>query len=120
MFCLAALEDHQANAAMSNQTALITAIQDLQSQIRDLTTNANSGGGGRGRGRGNNGTQGRGGGRSGNQQHCRRTNTTKYCWTHGACAHTSNECTSHAEGHKVTATFDNKMGGSTAYCGNRA
>ena len=112
------IDDHQANAAASNQTALIAAIQDLQTQIRDLSTNANrnSGGAGRGRGRGRGGYQGRGY----NPNHRRgRTITSKYCWTHGACAHDSTSCNTPAEGHKNEATFDNKMGGSTAYCGNR-
>ena len=62
-------------------------------------------GGGRGRGgRGN--PQGRG----------RKRNTKFYCWTHGACAHTSKFCNYPAEGHKIEATFANKLGGSTRYC----
>ena len=42
------LPDAQANAALSNQTALLSAIQDLQEQVRDLR-HANTGGRGRGR-----------------------------------------------------------------------
>ena len=44
-----------------------------------------------------------------------RTNTTHYCWSHGACAHTSAQCKSKKAGHKDDATFLNKLGGSTAY-----
>ena len=44
------------------------------------------------------------------------TNTTHYCWSHGACAHTSAQCKSKKAGHKDNATFLNKLGGSTAYC----
>ena len=45
-----------------------------------------------------------------------RTDTSKYCWTHGACNHNSNECSRQATGHKKEATKTNKMGGSTAFC----
>lgn len=39
-----------------------------------------------------------------------------YCWTHGACNHRSRDCRQPREGHKVDATFDNKMNGSTYFC----
>ena len=45
-----------------------------------------------------------------------RTNTSFYCWSHGACAHPSAECNSKRPGHQDAATFTNKMGGSVAYC----
>ena len=45
-----------------------------------------------------------------------QTNISHYCWSHGACAHPSSECKSKQSGHQDSATFDNKMGGSTAYC----
>ena len=40
----------------------------------------------------------------------------KYCWTHGACAHTSAECNKPKEGHKKDATFADMKGGSTNRC----
>ena len=40
----------------------------------------------------------------------------KYCWTHGWCAHTGNECNKKADGHKDKATLTNKMGGSNWNC----
>ena len=46
----------------------------------------------------------------------RRKNVSKYCWTHGACAHSSEECTNRKPGHVPTATFENKQGGSLYYC----
>ena len=46
----------------------------------------------------------------------KRTNISKYCWTHGACAHGSAECPWKAPGHQASATFENKMGGSCARC----
>ena len=52
------------------------------------------------------------------RQHRPRTNTSKYCWSHGACAHTSQQCRSKKSGHRDDATFRNKLGGSTAYCTN--
>ena len=42
--------------------------------------------------------------------------TTSYCWTHGGCAHDSASCTARAQGHKDNATFDDKKGGSKAFC----
>ena len=45
-----------------------------------------------------------------------RRTTNKYCWTHGGCAHNSAECKAKATGHKDEATFENKMGGSKAFC----
>jgi len=38
----------------------------------------------------------------------------KYCWTHGACGHSSANCKDKAPGHKDGATKDNKMDGSKA------
>ena len=46
----------------------------------------------------------------------RRNNTSKYCWTHGACGHTSNQCKAKAPGHQETATFEDRQGGSKAHC----
>ena len=48
----------------------------------------------------------------GNRNRRQRT-TNKYCWTHGACGHTSNECRARSDGHQAAATFQNRMGGST-------
>ena len=45
-----------------------------------------------------------------------RNTTDKYCWTHGGCAHESANCKAKAQGHKDGATFENKMGGSKAFC----
>ena len=45
-----------------------------------------------------------------------RKKTSKYCWTHGACDHTGEECNNRAPGHKASATKENKMGGSKAFC----
>ena len=47
-----------------------------------------------------------------------RRNTSKYCWTHGACAHTGFECTNKKPGHIDDATFQDRKGGSTAYVRN--
>ena len=42
-----------------------------------------------------------------------------YCWTHGCRVvkeHTSANCKTPADGHKMAATYDNRMGGSTVDC----
>ena len=43
----------------------------------------------------------------------RRQNLTKYCQTQGLCNHSSPECQTPDEGHKMEATLQNLMGGST-------
>ena len=47
-----------------------------------------------------------------------RRNTSKYCWSHGACAHWGSECTNKKPGHIDDATFTDRKGGSTAYVRN--
>ena len=73
--------------------------------------------GGRGRGRGGRG-RGRGNGHNGGRgrSNFQRQDTSKYCWTHGACGHPSWFCNNPKEGHQYQATFENKLGGSTYYC----
>jgi hypothetical protein len=41
---------------------------------------------------------------------------TKYCWTHGKCAHASATCNNRAPGHVDSATMENKQSGSTYGC----
>ena len=37
----------------------------------------------------------------------------RYCWTCGCCDHWGRFCANRKPGHKVDATFKNRMGGST-------
>ena len=55
-------------------------------------------------------------GGSGGSSYRKRRNTSKYCWSHGACAHSSADCNNKKRGHQNDATFNNKMGGSTRFC----
>ena len=106
---------HQANNAASNPTlaALTLQMQQMQTLLTTLASQHQGGGGRGGRG-GRSGRGGRGSGR--NNGYRERRNISSYCWSHGACAHTSSECTNQRPGHQTTATFKNKMGGSTWYC----
>ena len=45
-----------------------------------------------------------------------RRQTDTYCWTHGGSNHSSQACQRKAPGHQDEATFENRMGGSNAYC----
>lgn len=95
------------STSTGNQTndALLAAIQSLQNQISSLCViNGNE------ITRAPNNRQ--------RQPFRPRRNTSKYCWSHGACAHDSSECQAKKPGHIDSATFENKRGGSTAYCGN--
>ena len=51
-----------------------------------------------------------------NTWNCRRRNTRKYCWPHGACSHTSIDFNMKNTGHKDAATFCDKMEGNENYC----
>ena len=50
----------------------------------------------------------------------RKANIIKYCYSRGFCAHDGNGCKPQFIkcGHKVEATFEDKMGGLTAYYRN--
>ena len=41
--------------------------------------------------------------------------TNKYCWTHGACGHTSQDCSVRATGNQEAATLEQRLGGSNAF-----
>ena len=43
-------------------------------------------------------------------------NTSKYCWSHQACGHSSENYRSKKNGHKDTAIFANKIEGSLDVC----
>ena len=45
-----------------------------------------------------------------------RKRTDTYCWTHGGSNHSSQQCQRKAPGHQDAATFENRLGGSNAYC----
>jgi hypothetical protein len=68
----------------------------------------NSGYQGRGRGRGRS--------REGRGNSYRQRNTSIYCWSHGACGHSSANCNNKLAGHQDAATFQNKMNGNTNQC----
>jgi len=79
-------------------SSLIAAVKDLQDNL-DISTDTNT--------RTPNDT-------TTTKQNCRPRNPNKnqqYCWSHGACNHTSKACTQHTTGHKEEATFTNMLGG---------
>ena len=98
----------------AREAALLTQMQEMMTVLRTGTANTNTQqrrnnrGGGRGNSGGRNNAQGTNtaGGR-------RIAGPRQYCWSHGACAHSSAECNSPQDGHKTTATFQNMQGGST-------
>ena len=98
----------------AREAALLTQMQEMMTVLRTGTANTNTQqrrnnrGGGRGNSGGRNNAQGTNtaGGR-------RIAGPRQYCWSHGACAHSSAECNSPQDGHQTTATFQNMQGGST-------
>ena len=59
---------------------------------------------------GGQGNAGRGGRGRGN---ARVRNVSMYCWTHGACPHTSPSCNTKSVGQRNDATFETRFDGST-------
>lgn len=116
----------QANSITASENSqLLTTIVQLQKQMaamqsqlanqnRNNKNDSNSGGG-----------NGDGGGGNKRKRFFKKTpdsppftrgKTDVYCWTHGACNHSSADCTRRARGHVETATFQDKQGGSLAFC----
>jgi len=114
---------HEANAATQNQMMpqmmhqMMQMMRQMQAVQLNLTNNSNGGNDSSNNvaNNNNNNSQRR---NNTNGRSRGRLNTSKYCWSHGACAHDSSTCRDQKEGHKAEATFSNKMGGSTAYCNN--
>ena len=110
----------QVNAVQNTVTdPILTALQNLSTQLAALTTaqQANNGGrnGGGNGGGGNNDPNG-GGGQNNNINPRTGRPYRRYCWTHGCCAHWSRNCNNKAQGHKDNATFRNRLGGSNRNC----
>ena len=74
-------------------------MKQQEQALRDITNHSRTNNGG-----------------SGGSSYCKRRNTSNYCWSHGACAHSSADCNNKKRGHQDEATFKNKMGGSTRFC----
>jgi hypothetical protein len=118
--------DHVA-AATSNISPDLTSIQNQLQQLVSLMSGTSvvpSGNSLAPRGPPTNNFQlvrstGRGRGRGGSGGRDRRQPTPgprMYCWSHGACAHSSTDCNNKSPGHQATATFSNMQGGSTNRC----
>ena len=99
---------HQANTVQMDpvQVEMLKLLQQMQQSITNSSNN--QGGGGTVRRRQRRKTP--------DDATFHRNRTDKYCWTHGACGHVSTKCKIKAPGHQDSATRENKMGGSTAFC----
>ena len=103
------MEAAMATGEATYQLEILKLLKSMQDELANIKKGGNS----------NNGNGGKG------QRQCKKTpdnpnfsrrTTDQYCWTHGGCAHPSDKCAAKAQGHKNNATFDNKMGGSKAFC----
>jgi hypothetical protein len=124
-----AIIQEMANSATRNteaQQQLVNQLTQMQQAMALLQTQVNSQSqqpysppfhqrGGRGYGRGNSG-RGYRSGNGGRGNYFRQQNTAIYCWTHGGCGHLGAICNAKLPGHQDTASFLNKMGGSTNNC----
>lgn len=85
-------------------------MQSMQTMILNLQSQLGSDGG---QGNRRNSNRGHRNNQSNNNSNSGRlTNQQNYCWTYGACNHSSTNCRNPADGHKNTTTFSNRMGGS--------
>ena len=104
---------HQANTIESDpvQLEVLKLLQQMQQTMKAPNLQTDNGG------YNNNGKRGRRQPlKTPDNASYNRNVTNKYCWTHGACGHTSHECNSKASGHQDAATLENHMGGSNAFC----
>ena len=109
----------QANAVQTPTDPNLLLMQQMMQSMQSMQSrldNLSGGGRGRNRGRGNGGGRGNGRGRNNQNNNGNRRNVSKYCWTHGCCAHGSAECETPGPNHKNEATFNDMMGGSTRGC----
>ena len=111
-------DDNSTGSATANKTAsdmmmigILKLLKELKNDKDDKKRKSPSTGQPRGR-RNNNNSD------NNNQQRkkYKRNDTSKYCWSHGACSHSSKDCEKKKDCHKVDATFQNMMGGCTDYC----
>jgi hypothetical protein len=99
----------------SREAGMMTQMQDMMKTMMRNNNNQHNPNNNNNRDRGARNSQGRGrGGRSGRGN--TRPTARLYCWSHGACAHLSNDCERRATGHQATATFANMMDGSKNGC----
>jgi hypothetical protein len=102
----------------AREAALITQMTEMMTLMRAGTstsgpsTNNNHRTSRNNRGRGTDRPTDRGG----FTQQGTTANPRHYCWTHGYCAHPSDQCKHPAPGHQTTATATNMQGGSTNKC----
>ena len=106
---ISSIKESVSNTSELNvQLEMMKLLKSMQNEIANLSKN-NSG-------NNNNGNNTRKGRKTPDNPSFTRNKTDQYCWTHGGCAHAGNKCTNKAPGHKDAATFDDKMGGSKAFC----
>jgi len=98
-------------ALAARDAALLAQMQEMMTRMSTGTDNTNS----RRRNQRNNRGRGAAGGteRPNDTTAVNKNRNSLYCWTHGACAHSSTECNNQLPGHATTATFHNMQGGST-------
>jgi hypothetical protein len=107
----------QCNSALAaHEAALLSQMTKMMAMMHHGTT-ATSGVSHSGNTRQPGHRSGRTDARSGHRGSCRLTSAPcSYCWSHGACAHSSSQCNTQLPGHQSSATFTNMQGGSTSNC----
>jgi hypothetical protein len=93
----------------AREAALLAQMQELTSLMQTGTVNTNA------QTRNQRSNRGRAatGGRGRQNETANKKPHRLYCWSHGACAHSSAECNTQLPGHDTAATFHNMQGGST-------
>jgi hypothetical protein len=101
----------------SRENSMMTQMQDMMMQMMQNNNNHNNNNNyNNHRGGRNSQGRGRGGRARGRGNHNRVTQPRSYCWSHGACAHSSADCNRRAVGHQNAATFANMLNGSIVGC----
>ena len=109
------------NDLQNREQNMMTKMQDMMARMLSQNTDNNTSNNNRTQSN-NNRSSSRGGrgGRNSYSGDCtsstRTSSAHKYCWTHGACAHSGNKCNTKSDGHQAQATFTNMFDGSTNNC----
>ena len=113
----AAIQQRELSIA-AREAALVTQMNEMMTLMRGTGHGATTHNQQRNNRSNNRGRGGRSNDRSNGGRGRQTPNhpTRLYCWSHGACAHSSNLCNTQLPGHQTTATFANMQGGSTNNC----
>ena len=110
----AAFQQRESSLA-AREAALLTQMTEMMTLLRTGSSNSAPSNTSNRNSR-NNCVRGSGSGRTNARGPGTTPSPRHYCWSHGWCAHSSDQCNHQLPGHQTTATATNMQGGSTNKC----